>query len=149
MNSPRDAGTGAPDDEDLLRELSDEVMPILRDIVRRFRAGSHDVTPAQLAVLREVEQHEGTTAAEIATVTHITPAATSQTISRLTELGYLTGHRCNEDRRVVRLALTDAGRGVVHAAGERGMEIVADLFQPLSPSERRQLIDMLRRVRRR
>ena len=52
------------------------------------------------------------TPAELSRKTMIDTGAMTRTLDRLETKGFLTRHRCKEDRRVVKLELTDSGRRV-------------------------------------
>jgi DNA-binding MarR family transcriptional regulator len=52
------------------------------------------------------------TPAELSRKAMIDTGAMTRTLDRLESKGFLTRHRCEEDRRVVRLELTDGGRQV-------------------------------------
>lgn len=62
------------------------------------------------------------TPAELSRKTMIDTGAMTRTLDRLESKGFLTRHRCEEDRRVVKLELTDSGRHVADGI----LPIVAD-----------------------
>lgn|GEM_PF-4191434 len=128
-------------------DLSDEIMPVLRRIVRRFRAGSGEVTEAQLGILKEIESSDRTTARELAQGSNMTSAAVSQFVSQLSSRGFVQTDRSARDRRVVELSLTNKGRSALRDARERGKNIVAHLFRPLTRQEKETLVTLLRKVR--
>ncbi|GAB2905169.1 MarR family winged helix-turn-helix transcriptional regulator [Paralcaligenes ginsengisoli] len=53
------------------------------------------------------------TPAELSRVTNVDTGAMTRTLDRLEAKGFLTRHRCLEDRRVVNLELTESGTKVV------------------------------------
>jgi DNA-binding MarR family transcriptional regulator len=55
---------------------------------------------------------DSNTPAELSRKTMIDTGAMTRTLDRLESKGFLTRHRCEEDRRVVKLELTDSGRDV-------------------------------------
>jgi len=128
-------------------ELSDEIMPVLRRIVRRFRADSSEVTAAQLGILKKIESCDRTTARELAQDSEMTSAAVSQFVSQLSRRGYVQTDRSARDRRVVELSLTNKGRRALRDARQRGRNIVAHLFRPLTGAEKKTLVTLLRKVR--
>lgn len=110
-------------------------------------AGAHlqtwNLSAAQFDVLATVGRHEGMTQQELAERLLVTQGNITQLIDKLERRGLL--QRCPEGR-IKRLVLTDAGRqlhDVVVPAQER---FQGQQFAPLSPTERHQLLTLLRKL---
>lgn len=86
------------------------------------------------------------TPAELSRKTMIDTGAMTRTLDRLESKGFLTRHRCEEDRRVVKLELTDSGRHVADGI----LPIVADSvnahLEGFSHDEVMLLLDFLHRM---
>jgi DNA-binding MarR family transcriptional regulator len=74
----------------------------------------------------------------------ITSGTTTHRISKLEARGYVTRRRDDEDRRVVRVRLTDAGRGVFDATHVAHMANERATLEPLAPADREKLLVGLR-----
>jgi DNA-binding MarR family transcriptional regulator len=86
------------------------------------------------------------TPAELARQTHVDTGAMTRTLDRLEAKQFITRHRCPDDRRVVRIALTEAGNDVV----ERILPAVAATLnahlQDFSKAEVDTLLGLLQRM---
>jgi DNA-binding MarR family transcriptional regulator len=69
-----------------------------------------DLTNAQWVPLFKLHQGHASTAAELARDCHIDAGAVTRMLDRLEDKGLVRRVRSSEDRRVVRLELTDEGR---------------------------------------
>lgn len=70
----------------------------------------HDISHEQWGVLIVMAKGHGETAADLARVMECDTGSMTRMIDRLEVKGLLNRRRCGEDRRVVWLELTDAGR---------------------------------------
>ncbi|MEM8872695.1 MAG: MarR family transcriptional regulator [Planctomycetota bacterium] len=71
----------------------------------------------------------------------------SRLADRLEKLGLVSRHRCSEDRRVVRLRLTDEGRRVQEEAARESMDLIRRQFEHLGQTKSRQLSRLLCELR--
>ena len=76
----------------------------------------------------------------------VTSGAITQRLDRLEEKGLITRERSEADGRAVVVTLTDAGREALDAALPDHLETERALLDGLSPAERDQLADLLRRL---
>lgn len=72
-----------------------------------------DITTDQFTLLQFVEQHQSTTASEIAQYFGVGRSAITALVNRLVEKSLLERKRNEEDRRIIYLSLTDRGKLVV------------------------------------
>ncbi|MFT3720350.1 MarR family winged helix-turn-helix transcriptional regulator [Pseudorhodoferax sp.] len=70
------------------------------------------LTHAQWVPLFKLYVHQGTTVAELARLCELDAGAMTRLLDRLEGKGLCQRERCAQDRRVVRLALTEQGRAV-------------------------------------
>jgi DNA-binding MarR family transcriptional regulator len=68
-------------------------------------------------------------------------------IDRLEQAGFVNRLRCEKDRRVIYVALTDQGIQALAALDEPLMALHHKLLGPLSPAELTELIRVLEKVR--
>jgi len=67
-------------------------------------------------------------------------------VDNLSKQGLVERRRCTEDRRVVYIDLTDAGREKIESILPSHVAGVVDVFSVLSPEEQKQLGGLLRRL---
>jgi DNA-binding MarR family transcriptional regulator len=97
-----------------------------------------------LAVLRRAGTPLELTAGELAARTYVTSGTMTSRLDGLTERGLVTRAPDREDGRLVRVALTSAGRAIVDAAFEELIDAERDLLAPLGADARDALAGTLR-----
>jgi DNA-binding MarR family transcriptional regulator len=106
----------------------------------------HGLTNAQWAPLFKLHQGQCTTVAELARELGLDPGATTRAIDRLEAKQLVRRIRSAEDRRVVRIELSDAGREAAAQVPAVLAEILNQHLSGFDAAEWRQLLDMLRRM---
>lgn len=137
----------AYDDEQFLRELDEQIIPLSRNLFRQFGRLSQSVSASGLHLLKMITLIENPTAKELAKNTLITPAAASQLLSQLIESGFVSRERSKQDRRSFTLVLTDAGRQVIEENRRVRSRILSRHFACLDPEERLEFIRIMRKIR--
>jgi DNA-binding MarR family transcriptional regulator len=99
-----------------------------------------------LAALRRAGAPFELTAGELATRTYVTSGTMTSRLDGLTERGLVTRAPDRDDRRLVRVALTRAGRVLVDAAFEALLETERELLTPLGSDARAVLARQLREL---
>jgi DNA-binding MarR family transcriptional regulator len=107
--------------------------------------GTDPTTLDALATLRRAGAPYRLTAGELQERSLVTPGAISQRLDKLEQAGLVRRERDTDDRRVVHIALTDRGRGLVDRVFAGVMDYERDLLAPLSPAEQAALTGILRR----
>ncbi|MDQ3263836.1 MAG: MarR family transcriptional regulator [Myxococcota bacterium] len=82
-------------------------------------------------------------------VTHrlgISVSKTTRLVDRLEELELVWRDRWEDDRRVVRVHLTEKGRGLAEQADQAIQQRVGSLLLPLNPAERDTFLALLERI---
>ncbi|GBD92635.1 HTH-type transcriptional regulator MhqR [bacterium BMS3Abin05] len=69
-------------------------------------------------------------------------------VDKLVEKKYVVRKRSEEDRRIVRVALTEAGREIYEMDHKNFMELSRQMLQPLDEEEQETLINLLRKISR-
>ncbi|MGB3290325.1 MAG: MarR family transcriptional regulator [Burkholderiaceae bacterium] len=87
------------------------------------------------------------TPAELARGAHVDTGAMTRTLDRLEAKGFVTRHRCPEDRRVVRIALSETGIAVAEQIMPAIAAALNTHLQGFSKAEIETLIGLLLRVR--
>jgi DNA-binding MarR family transcriptional regulator len=97
-----------------------------------------------LAVLRRAGAPFELTAGELAARTYVTSGTMTSRLDGLTMRGLVTRAADREDGRLVRVALTTAGRRILDVAFEELVEAERELLAPLGAAARTVLADTLR-----
>lgn len=99
----------------------------------RFR--ELDLSFTQWIALKVIESGVVTNAGELARELDITTGATTRLLDTLEEHGLLSRDRCSNDRRVVKLVLTEAGRDVTLSVMPDVVGAWSDIFEVVSQEE--------------
>src|SRR2546425_6486729 len=108
----------------------------------------HDLTPSQYNVLR-ILRGEGKPLPilDIASRTITVVPGITGLIDRLEQAGFVKRVRCEKDRRVIHVALTDVGINILATLDEPLLALHRKLLGHLSPAELNDLIRVLAKVR--
>src|ERR1700712_5317814 len=111
------------------------------------RLVAQDLTHAQWAPLFKLAHGECQTVAELARTLQSDPGAMTRALDRLEAKGLVARVRSSEDRRVVNLELTDAGREVAAVVPAVLSEVLNLHLAGFTEAEWRSLLGMLHRMR--
>lgn len=106
-------------------------------------AVGHDVTPVQYAVLRMLQERPGIDQVTLAREVALDTSTTADLAARLEHKGWI--ERRLLARRQRSLHLTDAGREVLARLVPGIHALNRTILEPLSPEERRQFVELLRK----
>lgn len=112
---------------------------------RRFSPA--DAVPRQYSVLQLIASNPGVSVKDLAAAIGVDQSTLVPTLNVCEERGWISRRRAAPDRRLVALALTEAGRAALEGVQQAIARHEAEITTGLSAAERRQLLDMLRRVR--
>lgn len=140
------------------REPSPEELAETFALLRRIGLGirgrfqqamsEHGLTYPQWLVLKALREAGRVPAAELAAKLGVTPANVTGLVGRLEREGLVARERSADDRRVVFVQLTDAGRAKIRAIQERGANaILAEAFAGWTSEDLAALREMLGRMR--
>ena len=110
------------------------------------RLAAHDLTHAQWLPLYKLARGECATMAALARDQVLDPGAMTRALDRLEAKGLLRRERSLQDRRVVQLVLTDAGREVSQHVPAVLSEVLNAHLAGFEHSEWEQLIGLLQRM---
>jgi DNA-binding MarR family transcriptional regulator len=121
---------------------------VVQSIVQQAdrKLGVHGMTHAQWAPLFKLHQGKCATVAELARELDLDPGATTRAVDRLEAKHLVRRTRSSEDRRVVRLELTDAGRQAAQAVPAVLAEVFNLHLAGFEHAEWRQLMALLQRM---
>ncbi len=145
VNHPRRAPTDAGDD---VLDSVHALMHAYRSLqYRALRDGPHDITHMDAKVLGFFARHPGATQRDLALHSGRDKAQLARLVKSLCDKGLLARTSDAEDRRQVRLALTDAGRDVQQVLRTQACRLTATATAGLTEADRAQLATLLERVR--
>ncbi|KAA9155293.1 MarR family transcriptional regulator [Amycolatopsis acidicola] len=107
---------------------------------------AYGITPAQLAALTILSDHDGITSAELARQCQVTPQTMNSTVGRLEARGLVERSPHALHRTLIEIRLTGDGRELFERADARLKILDADLGQDLSAAELKTLKELLTRV---
>lgn len=103
----------------------------LRRMIMRYKDSylkQRNLTFSQAWVLRVVKEHDGIRVKEIADLLGITGSAATQLVDTLVKRGYLSRKRSPEDRRALKVRLSDQGKKQVDVLQMKNLEKQFDVF---------------------
>ena len=132
-NECMDADISSP----LASEATDLRIATFR-LARRIRAqrAVDRMSDGQFTVLATLKVHGPHTLGELAERERVSAPSMTRTVNCLADAGYLTRTPGQDDRRTVRIALTDAGLAVVAETARRGDSWLAASLADLSAEQR-------------
>jgi DNA-binding MarR family transcriptional regulator len=104
--------------------------------------------PGQEQVFEALSGHDGMTMSELAEILRVRPPTASKTIARLSLQGLVERKATDGDGRVVRVALTVAGRDKAKVIEGLALDIETEVTANLDGKDRRRLRKLLKRVER-
>lgn len=102
-----------------------------------------DVSENQTRILRQLDDRDPTMVGELAEFMGVTPSTMSLNLKRLEDAGYIRRSRDPDDRRVMNVVLTEAGRRIRDRTALLDPARVAALLGSLRPRDRRQALEGL------
>lgn len=128
-------------DSDRTLALADALHSAAIHLIRFSRA--HDpathLTPARLSLLSVLVFRGPSTIGELAEVEQVSSPAISRMVGALEEDELVVRARSEDDRRVVYVRATAAGRRLMKVARRRRLEVLADHLSSLSAKDQRLL----------
>lgn len=110
------------------------------------RIEGQDLTQAQWGPLFMIHTCRCSTAAALARELNIDTGSMTRTLDRLEDKGFLRRERSTDDRRVVKLVLTEAGQKVIADIPYVISDVLNDFLGGFTRAEHDQLFSLLSRV---
>jgi DNA-binding MarR family transcriptional regulator len=124
--------------------LSTESRRITKELARRA-----DLTGPQLTVLKMLEGLGDLSLSDLSERIRAQNSTVTGIIDRMEREGLVVRTRSTEDRRVVRIKLTEKGARIARDIAVEPMEIFRSALENLSPGEMRDLLKILTKIARR
>ncbi|MEO6985363.1 MAG: MarR family winged helix-turn-helix transcriptional regulator [Paralcaligenes sp.] len=139
-----------PDEKSLIQDnnLGHLIKTVYASINRMIDQGVAPIglTAKQWKPLFMICHHEINTPAELSRATNVDTGAMTRVLDRLEAKGFIGRHRCLEDRRVVKLDLTDSGKQVVGGILGPVADTLNCHLAGFSKQETEQLLSFLQRM---
>ncbi|MCX6006275.1 MAG: MarR family transcriptional regulator [Chloroflexi bacterium] len=132
--------------EELLRALMEKLRFVMRGMHtgQGFQFGEFTVGPPQVRILFYIARKpEGVSVKELAEVLSVTSGAVTQFIDALVEKGLVSREEDCNDRRLLRIKLTEYAHGKFNEFKKDYFASVSRVFEPLSDEEILQLTRLL------
>lgn len=110
------------------------------------RLSEFGVTSSQHTVLSTLAEDDGLSLSEIGKRIYLDKPAITGLADRLEKDGLVERRRTSEDRRVIRLYLTEKGQNLLQRFEKIATEVDQELVQVLSSSELNKFREMLNRI---
>jgi DNA-binding MarR family transcriptional regulator len=105
-----------------------------------------DITPVQYAILCAIHDQPGIDQVTLAGLVALDTSTSASVCARLEERGLVKRAQAGGDKRKKSLALTDAGRRLVHQSAECATRLNARVMAPLKISEQVTFLRLLERL---
>lgn len=125
------------------RKLGDRYMQ-WQDAVTRERMG--ELNKHDAGVILFLGQDGECTMSELATKIKLTVSSATLIVDKLVDKELVSRHRSLDDRRVVRVALTEEGAGLYHAVEETILGLGRAMLEALEKSEQDNLLGLFRKM---
>ena len=120
-----------------------EIIPfVMRVMTAEMRSSQLDIAPSHMGLLGMLTVRPYTLG-ELARQMAVSAPTMSNTITVLETRGWVTRERDHDDRRVVYVALSAAGREMLDAIDHYTAERISEYLAPLNSQERQTLLDGL------
>ncbi|MBN1356729.1 MarR family transcriptional regulator [bacterium] len=116
------------------------------DLYSRKLAQHYQLTGPQLAILREIEKHDGLSIGGIAQSIHLSNATVTGILDRLEKRGLILRIRSSRDRRQINVMLTPDARETLENAPPLLQDHFVKIFDGMSRREQKQILTALEKV---
>lgn len=111
---------------------------------RSIAASSSDVTLPQFRALVLLASRGPQRSVDLAALLGVTPSTTTRMCDRLIAKDLIARDRLADDRRSVRLELTEVGADLVHAVSKSRRQEIAKILRRVPDEDRQQMVRALR-----
>jgi DNA-binding MarR family transcriptional regulator len=133
--------------EDLLQTLIHHMMSLMKHIGHDFLKSEPTLSPPQVRLLFSIgNKIDGLSVTELAELTGVTPGAITQFVDTLVDKNLVAREGAPNDRRIVKLKLTEMARSQFEKLKEEHLASVTRIFEPLSNEELQLFINILMKI---
>jgi DNA-binding MarR family transcriptional regulator len=135
--------------DDKARRLVDQLQTVMdgaESAVAKNAAVREALSSQEIRVLRTVGRHEHCIMKKIAEGIRLSLSSVTGLIDRLVEKKLVCRDRSQEDRRVVKVELTDEGRELHTSVVESQVQFARGVLKTLSPAEQDELLSLFGKI---
>jgi DNA-binding MarR family transcriptional regulator len=134
--------------EDLLQTVTQRLMSVMRHVRHPGPPPEPKLSPPQVHLLFTIghKKAEGISMKELAELSHITPGAVTQFVDGLVEKGLVAREGDPNDRRIVRLKLTELAKKQFERFRKEHLASMSRIFEALNDDEIKQLIALFTKM---
>jgi DNA-binding MarR family transcriptional regulator len=133
--------------EDLMQTLIQRMMSIMRHVHHSSIPSEPPLSPPQVHLLFSIaSKQEGISVKGLAERTSVTPGAITQFVDGLVEMGLVMREGDPNDRRIVRLKLTELAKSQFEHFRKDYLTSASRVFDVLSNDEIKQLISLFDKI---
>ena len=133
--------------EELLQTLVQHMMSVMKHVRHSGPPPEPILSPPQVHLLFSIGgRKEGMSVKELAEHLSVTPGAITQFVDPLVEKGFVIREGDPNDRRVVRLKLTEQTRSQFNKFRQEHMMSMFKIFEVLTDDEIKQMVDLLAKI---
>jgi DNA-binding MarR family transcriptional regulator len=129
---------------DILTNIFNDVIKVEEAVMKKSKAQNLSVT--EIHTLMAIGRGEAKTMTHVAEALNINVSTLTAAINKLVTKGYVDRFRIPEDRRIVKVALTETGKRAVREHEAFHFVLVSEAISQLSPQETESLVDSLENV---
>ena len=129
--------------EDGIARLDELIVTIGQRLLSFFASKSADFTLKEMFVIELLGGRESATVSELASAVSVPLTTMSSIVNRMVHKGYLERYRIEEDRRVVLVRLSPAGRAVFEQHRRDYIESVSEVLGALSDEEQHKILRLI------
>ncbi|MGE5572768.1 MAG: MarR family winged helix-turn-helix transcriptional regulator [Bacteroidota bacterium] len=129
--------------EDGVTRLDELIVTIGQRLLSFFASKSADFTLKEMFVIELLGGRECATVSELASAVSVPLTTMSSIVNRMVHKGYLERYRIEEDRRVVLVRLSPAGRAVFEQHRRDYIESVSEVLGALSDEEQHKILRLI------
>lgn len=127
---------------DATAELAGRLRLAIARLARQLRQTSEtDLSPTQMATMATLDRQGPVTLGELAALERVAPPSITRAVGRLVDAGLVERRPDPSDRRVTRVALTDAGRTLLESGRSRRSAWLATRLRDLDDADLARLAD--------
>lgn len=130
------------------KDLISAIMNVGRILKEKIHSSKclSDFSPAEIEVLTFLRKNKNSTMRAVADYLHIKPPSVTSTIDHLAKRRVVKRAYTVEDRREVRLVVTEKGIKLLQAKQEKIHKAIKKIFNPLSKKDKEVLIKIFEKI---
>lgn len=131
--------------EEYVVEIEQHLRSVAGSIRRRGRMllGDYGITPPQFDALIVLDTEGELTIGDLSSRLFLAYSTTTDLVDRLEKSGYVTRHRCSDDRRVVRVNLLSHGSDLIELVLTARRAYLESILSDIDSEKRKTILDSL------